>query len=58
DLGNLDLWADGLPVAPAIATVPSLGGVWDEALTAHTVSGSFGWYVKKLLSVAKFLGLK
>ena len=58
DLGGLDLWADGLPVAPAIATVPSLGGVWDEALTAHTVSGSFGWYVKKLLSVAKFLGLK
>lgn len=58
DLGNLDLWADGLPVAPAIATVPSLGGVWDEALTAHTIPGTFGYFVKKLLSVAKFLGLK
>ena len=42
DLGNLDLWAEGLPVAPAIATVPSLGGVWDEPLSAHTIPGSMG----------------
>ena len=42
DLGNLDLWAEGLPVAPAIATMPSLGGVWDEPLSAHTIAGSFG----------------
>ena len=42
DLGNLDLWAEGLPVAPAIATVPSLAGVWDEPLSAHNISGSFG----------------
>lgn len=42
DLGNLDLWAEGLPVAPAIATMPSLGGVWDEPLTAHTIAGSAG----------------
>jgi len=58
NLGGLDLWADGLPIAPAISTVPSLGGVWDEALAAHTVAGSFGAFVKKLLTVAKFLGLK
>ena len=42
DLGNLDLWAEGLPVAPAIATMPSLGGVWDEPLTAHTIAGGAG----------------
>ena len=42
DLGNLDLWAEGLPVAPAIATVPSLGGVWDEMQTSHNIAGSFG----------------
>ena len=42
NLGSLDLWAEGLPVAPAIATVPSLGGVWDEPLTAHTIAGSAG----------------
>ena len=58
DLGGLDLWADGLPVAPAIATMPSIQGVWDEPLTAHTVDGSFGAFVKKLLTVGKFLGLK
>jgi hypothetical protein len=58
DLGNLDIWADAMPVAPTIATMPSLGGVWDEALTAHTVSGSFGDKMKKLLTLAKFLGLK
>jgi len=57
-LGSLDLWADGLPVAPTIATMPSLGGVWDEPLSSHSVPGSFGWFVKKLLTVAKFLGLK
>lgn len=42
DLGGLDLWADGLPVAPAIATVPSLAGVWDEPMSAHTIPGSMG----------------
>jgi len=42
DLGNLDLWAEGLPVAPAIATMPSLGGVWDEPLSAHTIAGTMG----------------
>lgn len=33
--------------------------VWDEALSDHTVSGSFGDFVgKKVLTVAKFLGFK
>ena len=58
DLGGLDLWADGLPVAPAISTMPSLQGVWDEPLSAHTVPGSFGYFIKKLLTVSKYLGLK
>ena len=42
DLGGLDIWANGLPVTPAIATMPSLAGVWDEATTAHVTAGSFG----------------
>ena len=50
DLGNLDLWAEGLPVAPAIATMPSLAGVWDEPLTAHTIAGSAGVVVGEILS--------
>jgi len=33
--------------------------VWDEAIADHATPGSFGHYVgKKLLSVAKFIGLK
>jgi hypothetical protein len=40
NLGGLDLWAGATPVWPPIATVPSLGGVWDEAESAHTVVGS------------------
>ena len=50
DLGGLDLWADGLPVAPAIATMPSLGGVWDSLQTNHTIAGSFGAIAGEILS--------
>lgn len=33
--------------------------VWDEAISGHTSSGSFGeWVQKKLLTVAKFIGLQ
>jgi hypothetical protein len=42
DLGGMDIWASALPVTPAIATMPSLGGVWDEATTAHVAAGTFG----------------
>ena len=50
DLGNLDLWADGLPVAPTIATMPSLGGVWDELQANHNITGSFGAIANETLS--------
>lgn len=58
DLGGLDLWADGLPVAPAIATMPSLAGVWDEPSSAHTVPGTMGAEQNENLTVNKYLGLK
>ncbi len=32
--------------------------VWDRQMSDHTLAGSFGVFVKKLLTVAKFLGLK
>lgn len=57
-LGGLDLWANAEPVWPPIATNPSITSVWDEPLSAHTVSGSYGVLLKKVLTVAKFLGLK
>lgn len=31
--------------------------VWDANLTAHTTVGTFGWFVQKLLTTAKFLGI-
>ena len=50
DLGSIDLWADGLPVAPTIATMPSLGGVWDELQANHNIAGSFGAVANETLS--------
>ncbi len=32
--------------------------VWDELTASHTTAGSFGVFIKALLTVAKFLGLK
>ena len=58
NLGSLDLWANATPIWPPIANNPSLGGVWDEATTAHTVSGSFGAKVKKALELGQFIALK
>jgi hypothetical protein len=58
DLGGMDLWANATPIWPPIATVPSLGGVWDEATSAHTVAGSFGSKLKGALTLPKFMGLK
>lgn len=48
--------------AGSITTTPTAEeiaqAVWDAQLADHTVAGSFGVFVKKLLTVAKFLGLK
>jgi hypothetical protein len=52
NLGGLDLWANATPVWPPIATVPALGGVWDEATSAHGVAGSFGEKVQALATSA------
>lgn len=32
--------------------------VWDKPLSEHTAVGTFGWFVQKVLTVSKFLGLK
>lgn len=32
--------------------------VWNAPLVDHTTSGTFGWFIKKLLTVGKFIGLK
>lgn len=44
-------------IAPTLAQIAD--AVWDESMSGHTTSGTFGnFVVKKLLTVAKFLGLK
>ena len=46
-------YAASSPTAAEIADA-----VWDEATAGHVSAGSFGAFVQKLLTVAKFLGLK
>ena len=58
NLGGLDLWANGLPVTPAIATVPSLGGVWDEPLNVHQIAGSAGKMLKDANDNAELAAIK
>lgn len=41
---------------PSAATVAST--VWGEATSGYTTSGTFGYLMQRLLTVAKFLGLK
>ncbi len=60
-LNDSSLWSDfgmtntsgGSSVISALAD-----GVWNALTATYTTAGSFGVHVKKLLTVAKFLGLK
>lgn len=58
NLGSLDLWAGGLPIVPTIATNISAQDVWTVATSTLTGSGTIGKLMTKVLTVAKFLGLK
>lgn len=55
---TFDLWANALPVTPPIATVLSANDVWAVETSSLTGAGTVGRLVTKLLTVAKFLGLK
>ncbi len=48
--------AGGSPTVPTAAEIAD--AVWDAQLSDHTVGGSFGVFVKKLLTIGRFLGLK
>lgn len=82
NLGNMDLWFEGAPVTPMLATnlaaadvwnyatagltapgttgktLVDAGNPWSASLASNNTPGTFGYFVQKLLSVAKFLGLK
>ncbi len=57
DTTTMSKWVDGLPQG-TFRTIPTPASPWDSLTTNHTVSGSFGKIVGKLLTVLKFLGLK
>ncbi len=48
-----DVSGGSCPTAGEIATA-----VWEARLADHTTSGTYGAFVKKILTLAKFLGLK
>lgn len=49
--------ADVVSLTPAASTAIA-NAVWDDATSGHTSAGTFGLLMTKLLTVAKFLGLK
>lgn len=40
------------------AAISGLTSPWDSLISNHTTVGSFGWFIQKLLTVSKFIGLK
>ena len=44
-------------VAPPDANTTA-NAVWNKPISENNISGSFGWLIQKLLTVAKFIGLK
>lgn len=42
--------------APGVSEI--VEGVWNENMLSHNIVGTFGWFIQKLLTVAKFIGLK
>lgn len=48
----------GSTAGQALKDAGGAGNPWSAELASNNTSGTFGWYVQKLLTVAKFLGLK
>ncbi len=61
NLGGIDYWANAKPVTPMFATLMSpkdiADALWDDSLTDHTISGSFGEKVTKDLTLDDFVEL-
>lgn len=56
-LNHLD--ADISSVATGGVPVDAIAdAVWSSNLADHTTSGTFGWFIQKLLTIGKFLGLQ
>lgn len=58
-----DVWTYGtreLTSTPTTAptAIEVSNAVWNKPLVENNTTGTFGWFIQKLLTVAKFLGLK
>jgi len=58
DITNLKTWDSGKPSAIMFEQLGDAAAVWAVATSTLTTSGTVGYLVTKLLTVAKFLGLK
>lgn len=50
---GVDLGGGGAPSAAEVA-----GAVWDRPLASHSTTGTFGEFVRRVLTVGRFMGLK
>lgn len=57
-LNGLDVWDDGMPGSLIVEQVGDAAAVWQTLLSSIVSTGTTGWLLKKLLTVAKFLSLK
>ncbi len=48
----------GVSAGQALKDAGSAGNPWSATLASNNTPNTFGWFVQKLLTVAKFLGLK
>jgi len=58
NLGGFDVWSNAMPVLPPISTNIAALDIWGLSTSIDFGTGSIGNFVKKLLSTAKFIGLK
>lgn len=58
ELNGFDLWYRGQPSPVIVEQAGDSAAVWQQLTSTFTVSGTVGYFVTKLLTVAKFLGLK
>lgn len=54
---NADYTENGT-MGKAMSDAGGAGNPWSAPLAGNTTPGTFGWFVQKLLTTAKFLGLK
>ena len=56
--GSLDLWGNALPISPVYSFLMQASDFWDAQSSAHVGTGTMGKIMNKLLTLARFIGLK